>query len=307
MNLQEYLGLKTDDKFNYFMNTRIESNRTPTYWVNWNNAVTNMKEHEINLNTLNFLVGKDNIRDIAKELFISQPHLLKTIPILLACRDKEINIFSFDNNKMKVRNLDFSNPDLDKIDDYLNFLDKSGLFKTLKNDISSSLVDYVFGIQVGLDSNGRKNRGGTENEKILEVNLKKLVKNTNYEYRTQAIATRIKREWGVDVPESLKDGKKGGRRYDGAIFNPNTKTVTIIETNFYGGGGSKLKAVAGEFSDMYNTSLKRASNVNFVWISDGPGWNTAKNPMREAFDAIPNIINLRMVDDGLLKEIVESN
>lgn len=308
MNLKSYLKLSNNDKFEYFMDTRISTNRRPTYWVNWNNVRNNMKEHEINLNTLNYLLGKKNIKEEAKALFLSQPELLKSIPIILASRDDKMNVFSFDDGEMDVYELDFSHPDLNKIDDYITFLSKTGLLTVLaNNEIGSSLVDYVFGVQVGLDSNGRKNRGGTENENILEINLKRLVENTKLEYSTQATARSIESKWGLVVPESLDKKRNGGRRYDGAVYNPDTNVVTVIETNFYNGGGSKLKAVAGEFSDMYNTSLKNASNVDFVWISDGLGWNTAKNPMSEAFQSIPNIINLTMVNNGFLKDIVMNN
>lgn len=306
MILEEYLNLPSDDKFEYFMHTLIKTNRTPSYWVNWDNVRKNMREHELHLNTLNYLLGKQNIREEAKKLFLEQPELLTSVPILLASRCEKIGIFYFENESMKFKELDFIKPDLNRIDDYILFLDKAGLLDILKNnEIGSSLVDYVFGVQVGLDSNGRKNRGGTQNENILEFNLKKLVKNTKFEYMTQATAARIFQEWNIKVPESLESNKNGGRRYDGAVYNPSTRAVTVIETNFYNSGGSKLKAVAGEFSDIYNTSLKNANNVNFVWISDGEGWNTAKNPMSEAFQVIPNIFNLNMVNDGFLRDVVK--
>ena len=144
-----------------------------------------------------------------------------------------------------------------------------------------------------------------QNEIILEHNLKDVTFNdSNLKYKTQATGKWIEENWGITVPEVLQKGKKGGRRYDGAVLNKNQKSVTIIETNFYGDGGSKLKAVAGEFSSLYETSLRDAHDVKFVWISDGPGWLKAKNPMREAFDVIPVIINLQMVKNGFLKEIV---
>ena len=158
-----------------------------------------------------------------------------------------------------------------------------------------------------MNSNGRKNRSGQQNELILENNLKLVVEHNPYcEYSTQATGSYIKKRWGVDVPEALDSKKNGGRRYDGALYNSKTGKVVIIETNFYGGGGSKLKAVAGEFSEMYGQYLKGADNVDFVWISDGPGWDTARNPMSEAFQVIPNIINLSMVNDGYVSAIVNS-
>lgn len=306
MNFNDYMKSTSEEKFEYFMKTRFKTNRTPSYWVNWGNVTNNIKPYEIQLNTLNYLVGKSDIENEARQLFIQQPDLLTAVPILLATRELDIDVLAFkDNGEMYSYNIDFGTPNIDRLDEYISFMDKSGLLEFLKTGIKRSLVDYVYGIQTGLDSNGRKNRSGTENEKILQKNLEKLIsKCPNCEYETQATAKMIKKLWKIEVPEVLPDGKTGGRRYDGVVFNKDLDTVTVIETNFYGSGGSKLKAVAGEFSSIYETSIKNAKNVNFVWISDGPAWDSAKNPLREAFDVIPNIINLQMVKDGFLKDII---
>lgn len=306
MNFNEYMSSSNEEKFEYFMGNRFKTNRTPSYWVNWGNVTKNIKPYEIQLNTLNYLIGKQDIVGEAKSLFTQQPALLTAIPVLLASRELDIDVLAFkDDGDMYSYNVDFQSPDINELDKYINFMIESGLLEFLRTGIKRSLVDYVYGVQAGLDSNGRKNRSGTENEKILEKNLIQLIKECpNCVYITQATAKKIKDLWNVEVPEALAPGKKGGRRYDGAVFNKNTNEVTVIETNFYGGGGSKLKAVAGEFSSIYETSIKNAKNVDFVWISDGPGWDTAKNPMREAFDVIPNIFNLQMVKDGFLKSLI---
>lgn len=305
MKFEEYMSMPYQEKFRYFMDTRFQTNRTPSYWVDWNNVMKNMTEHELNLNTLNYLVGKKNIFEEAKCLFQKQPQLLKTVPILLAAREEKINVLAFDSNKMSTYILDFAHPDINKLDSYLNFMYESGLLDFLSNDLKESLVDYVFGVQAGLDSNGRKNRGGKQNEDILENNLKiAKSKNSDLEIGTQATGNYIKINWGVEVPEPLEKNAKGGRRYDGAVFNKKTGKVTLIETNFYGSGGSKLKAVAGEFSNLFNYIKSNSfQKLNFVWISDGPGWDTAKNPMEEAFQVIPNIFNLKMVQAGYLDEV----
>ncbi|MCZ3622452.1 type II restriction endonuclease [Lactobacillus mulieris] len=307
MNLNEYLSMNNQDKFDYFMKTRTSTNRTPKYWVNWDKVIRDLKEHELNLNTLNYLVGKKNIRQEAKNLFISQPDLLKTIPVLLATRDSDLDVLAFDDiGRMYTYNINFHDIDISKIDKYINFIDETGLFDFLSQHVNRSLVDYVFGVEAGLDSNARKNRGGKQNEDILSHYLELMCKKDDeLEYSTQATADAIMKRWNAYVPEILEKGRKGGRRYDGAVYNKATKKVLICETNFYGGGGSKLKAVSGEFSDLYATSLGPAKNVEFAWISDGPGWDTAKNPLFEAFQIIPNIFNLKMVQEGMLKELIK--
>ncbi|WP_270516401.1 type II restriction endonuclease [Pediococcus acidilactici] len=303
MNLNEYLSQPLNEKFEYFMGSRFPTNRTPQYYVNWDKVVKNTRETEVSLNTLNYLVGKENIEEEAFVLFKEQPQLLRTIPCLLASRDSNLEILTF-NEKLEHYKIDFNNIDTNNISKYIKFISETGLFSFLQNDLKSNLVDFVYGVETGLDSNARKNRGGTQNETILEFNLKKATKGTKLEYLIQATAANIKKKWGVTVPEPLDKKLKGGRRYDGAVYNPQTDKVFVIETNYYGGGGSKLKAVCGEFSDMYITSLKDAQKVDFIWISDGKGWDTAKNPLREAFGVIPNIFNLSMVNKGFLREMV---
>lgn len=289
MNYDEYIKLNNENKFQYFMKTRFSTNRTPSYWVNWHNVLNNMEQYELSLNTLNYLVGKPNIEEEARKLFTEQPALLKSVPILLATRERNLNVLFFDNlGEMHAKKINFENPLLENLDEYISFMNTSGLFAFLKNDLKQSLVDYVFGVQAGLDSNARKNRSGSENEKILENNLKIIVNsNTNCDFLTQATRRIIKEKWNIDIPEFLQNDVRGGRRYDGVIYNVLNNKVTIVETNFYGSGGSKLKAVAGEFSSLYETSFKNVKNVNFVWISDGPGWDTAKNPLKEALKLFP--------------------
>lgn len=305
-NLIDYLHKNNDDKFSQFMTTRFPTNRTPQYWVNWNKVNANVSANQEAIHKLSTLVGNENIEATARELFINDPSLLKLIPVLLATRDQDISVLTIDEPTKKLGHyeLNFKHPDINKLESYLKFIRESGLFDFIRT-LDSSLIDYLAGVEVGLDSNGRKNRGGTMNEDILEDTLKSLVSATGWKYQVQATGNAIHNNWGIHVPEVLKEGSKGGRRYDGAVYNPNRDEVTIIETNFYGGGGSKLKAVAGEFSSLYETSLKNARHVNFVWISDGPGWDTARNPMREAFDVIPTIFNLQMVGDGFLRELVQ--
>ncbi|WP_251065801.1 type II restriction endonuclease [Apilactobacillus xinyiensis] len=286
------------------MKTRFPTNRTPNYWVNWKKVNFNVSDIEIKLNTMDYLVGKNDIKNKAYTLFSQQPDLIEIIPILIACRDNQIDVLRHSASELSYYNLNFAKPD-DDLDKYIEFMEECGLLDFLKNKVTKSLVDYVFGVEVGLDSNGRKNRSGTENENILENNLKLVVKhNPHCQYGTQETAKSIKQKWDVVVPEALDKKRKGGRRYDGVIYNTKSHKVVIIETNFYGGGGSKLKAVAGEFSEMYRNFLKEAPDVDFVWISDGPGWNAAKNPMHDAFEVIPNIINLQMVNDGFLTDII---
>ena len=61
-------------------------------------------------------------------------------------------------------------------------MEHTGLFDLLKNHIIRDLVDYVTGVETGLDSNGRKNRGGHLMEDLVEGYIKKagFVKDKTY-------------------------------------------------------------------------------------------------------------------------------
>ncbi|MGQ7652738.1 DpnII family type II restriction endonuclease, partial [Streptococcus suis] len=127
--------------------------------------------------------------------------------------------------------------------DYTNFVEATGLLDFLQKKANRSLVDYVYGVEAGLDSNARKNRSGTTMEGILERTVARVCKEYGLEFKAQATAPFIKDNWGIEVPVD-----KSERRFDVAVFSKDKHKLWLIETNYYGGGGSKLKAVAGEFT-----------------------------------------------------------
>lgn len=306
MELNKYLNMTNNDKFDYFMSTRLETNRTPEYWVDWQKVHDNVEKHRPALAKLDCLIGCQNILDKAGELFKTNPSLLSTIPLLLGTRDEQIAVMIDDPQNYHTYMLDFAHPDIQHLDKYLDFIKQSGLFDMLTYDLKEPLVDFAYGIEVGLDTNARKNRSGFQNEATLAKNLALIKKERpTWEVATQVTAKYMETNWKIVVPEQLDKRHKGGRIYDGAIYNPNTNKVTIIETNFYSSKGSKMKSVAGEFSNIYLYLKKHNTRkqVNYVWITDGCGWNQAKNPLREAFNVIPNIFNLKMIKQGYLMEV----
>lgn len=297
---KEYMNSNPKEKLEFFFENISITNRTPDYFINFSKVEINTKRIEISLNTLNYLVGKTNIKAEAKELFLEQPDLLKVIPALIASRDKELDILSFDDNEnMYFTNLNFRQIDLNKIDEYIDFMDESGLLNFLENIANKSLVDYVYGVEAGLDSNARKNRSGSTMEKIVERNVNKICDLLHLEFRTQATSEWIYDNWGVNVPVD-----KSKRRFDIAVYDENAHKVYVLETNYYGGGGSKLKSVCGEFMTLNKLIQTSEDDVEFIWVTDGNGWKTAKIPLSEAFDEISNIFNLRMLEDKYLEELL---
>lgn len=306
MSLEDYLEQTNEQKFNQFMASRVKTNRTPAYWVDWQKVRKHVAKYRSKLTKLDCLVGSPNIVSKAKIVFTKEPDLLTVIPLLLGTRDMQLSVLVNDPKNYQAYTLDFANPDLKQLDKYLDFIQQTGLFDIMANTIKEPLVNFAYGIEVGLDTNARKNRSGFQNEAILADNLTLIKKeHPTWQVTTQVSGAEIKTNWGITVPEQLDHKHKGGRIYDGAIYNPETNKVTIIETNIYCSNGSKMKAVAGEFSNVFLYLKKHDTKkqVNYVWITDGCGWNTAKNPLREAFNVIPNIFNLKMVKQGYLTAV----
>lgn len=299
MKLQKYIYLSNEDRLKQFLNTLSVTNRTPEYYVNWKKVDRETKKYELELNTLNYLIGKDDIYLEALRLFTKQPNLLKAIPSLIASRDKVLDILTIDNDdNMSFEQLDFKTIDASRIDDYMKFIEKSGLLKFLQRHANRSLVDYVYGVETGLDSNARKNRSGKTMEGILERYVSRISKEQKLEWKAQATAKFIKNEWGIEVPVD-----KSERRFDVAVYSKEKHKVWLLETNYYGGGGSKLKSVAGEFTELSQFVVTSDDDVEFVWVTDGQGWLTAHLPLAEAFSHITNVFNLEMLREGFLSEL----
>ena len=299
MKFDDYINLNSDKRLNVFLSTLSVTNRTPEYYINWKKVDRETKIFELELNTLNYLIGKEDIYNESLKLFTKQPSLLKAIPSLIASRDKVLNILSINNNdNMSFKELDFKKIDSNRIKDYVDFINQSGLLNFLQNKAKRSLVDYVYGVEAGLDSNARKNRSGKIMEDILERHVAKISKEQEIEWKAQATASFIKSNWNIEVPVD-----KSERRFDVAVYSKERHKVWLIETNYYGGGGSKLKAGAGEFTELNQFVVSSKDNVEFVWVKDGQGWKTARLPLSEAFGHIQNVFNLSMLKEGFLFEL----
>ena len=300
MDYKTYSSQIAEKRMEYFFSRLSPTNRTPEYYVNWDKVVTNTKKVEIGLNTLNYLIGKENIRSESKELFLQQPQLLKLVPVLIASRDVTLDVLSFDDqDNMNFQDIDFNTIDLAKIDEYLDFMDNAGLLNFLQRHAVKSLVDYVFGVEAGLDSNARKNRSGTTMEGIVERNVAKACERLGLEFRAQATSKWMKENWHIRVPVD-----KSIRKFDVAVYDKEQHKVYVIETNYYGGGGSKLKSVCGEFATLNQLINTSEDDVSFVWVTDGLGWETARIPISEAFEVIDNIFNLSMLQEDYFVQLL---
>lgn len=301
MKFDNYINLDSDERLNVFLSTLSVTNRTPEYYVNWTKVERETRKFELELNTLNYLIGKEDIYNESLILFTKQPELLKAIPSLIASRDKILDILIIDNqDNMSFEQLNFSKIDTTRIVDYVVFAEQSGLLDFLQNKANRSLVDYVYGVEAGLDSNARKNRSGTTMEGILERHIAKIAQEQGLEWKAQVTASFIKSNWNIEVPVD-----KSERRFDVAVYSRERHKVWLIETNYYGGGGSKLKAVAGEFTELSQFVKSSKDDIEFVWVTDGQGWKTARLPLSEAFGHIQNVFNLNMLKNNFLRELLK--
>jgi len=297
-------GLKGDEVFDYFMENTRTSIKTWDYFVNWEKVNGGIDKVKIELNILNSLIGSENLEKDFIELLKEYPKVVRVFPILLAVRESKLEILK-DYNQLRLNYdvFDFET-DVDISEEsaknYFIFIKKSGLIELFENKKIKNFVDYVFGVEVGLDSNGRKNRGGTLMENVVEAFISSFSnKNNDIKYIPQATASKIKDAWGVDVKFD-----KSSRSYDFAIFNSKSKKLFLIETNFYNGGGSKLKSVCGEFKTLFRDLDKQG--INLIWITDGKGWDSTKRPLEESFNQIDYLFNLEMLEDGILEEVLKN-
>ncbi|MEA3317934.1 MAG: type II restriction endonuclease, partial [Bacteroidota bacterium] len=281
--ITELLKLKSDDElFDYLINTlKIKGITQWDYFVNWEKVYNNVIPFEKELNLLNVLIGKEDIEKELTDLILEYPKVINAIPLLLAIRfksksEQKINILTDPvNYQYDLFDLSVTNPNEEQAKKIANFFNKSGLGELVKDKKVKNLVDYSTGVEVGLDSNGRKNRGGHQMENRVESYIQEVCNDLKLPYLKEATAKSIKENWNIDLKVD-----KSSRRID-YVINKNGQ-LFFFEVNFYSGGGSKLKSTATEYVKM--NEYWNAQNIEFVWITDGAGWIKTQKPLREYFD-----------------------
>ena len=301
---EKKLNCKTEDElFNFLISNLKPSNKVWSYFVNWEKVFANTKQIEIALNNLNYLIGKkDDFDNEFKLLIKKNPNITKVIPALVVRDGNNTQKFKilvdYQNKKLVYEDYDFSKKEIsdEDIKKYLHFVKETGLESLITNKKIKNLVDYMIGVEAGLDSNARKNRGGHAMENIVEAFIKDVCEKNDFRYLREANAEKIKTKFNYNVPVD-----KSSRRYDFVIDNK--KELFIIETNFYGGGGSKLKSTAGEYKNLFDVLKKE--KYKFFWVTDGLGWKTAEKTLRETFNHNDYLFNLAMLEKGVLEFLLK--
>ena len=280
--------------FNEWLDTFRSSICDYKFYVDFEKVYGKVDNIKVELNILNSLIGSKNIENDFKNLVTEYPKVLKCIPILLAVRSREIYAIDSDGEYW----FNFAKQNY-SIDEYIMFMRKTGLFSLISEHLINNLVDYVTGVEVGLDSNGRKNRGGHLMEDLVESHFIKarLVKSVDY-FKEMYLAD-VEKTWNLDL-SSISNQGKAKKRFDFVVKKD--ETVYAIETNFYSSGGSKLN----ETARSYKTIALEAKNIKgfaFVWFTDGQGWKSARNNLEETFDVLDNMYCITDLENGIVKEL----
>lgn len=279
--------------FNEWFSTFRESIANYHYYVDFDTSYKNLNKFKIELNILNSLVGSKNIEDDFKMLVSKYPEVLKAIPILLAKRESEIYCQD-DNGKFKYN---FKKQNY-SIEQYCYFMRETGLFELLSNRIVKDLIDYVLGVEVGLDTNARKNRGGHLMENLVEKFIIEAGFVKGKTYFKELKIKPLEKLTGLSL-DSLSNSGKTVKRFDFVIIQ--NGITYAIETNFYNSSGSKLNETARSYKTLALES-KDIPNFKFVWITDGLGWVDARHNLEETFDVLDTIYNIKELEDGILEK-----
>ncbi len=270
------------------------------YYINFDKVHRNVDGIRIELNILNSLVGSKNVEADFENLMRKYPEVLKCIPLLLAVRANEI--YCQDENGGHLFQFDFGKYPPNSYahyERYKYFMRETGLFDLLENHIVNNLVDYATGVETGLDSNGRKNRGGHLMENLVESFIQKagFIKGVNY-FKEMYIH-QITDKWNIDLSAISNQGKME-KRFDFVVKTPTM--IYGIETNFYGSGGSKLNEIARSYKTLA-WETEEIDGFTFVWFTDGKGWTSARNNLEETFDVMQHIYNIKDLEDGVISEV----
>ena len=271
------MAAHTTEQFNLFMSQLRETNATLDFYCDFPKIAHNVADIEISLNTLNYLIGKEDLRAAVEALWARDPRVFEVMDILIATRKKDDKKYIDNDGSMHSVHSLFGS-----VDGVMKFIEGTGLDKVFNNKEVKDLVDYVFGVETGLDTNARKNRSG----EITETLVARILTNAGIAFREQVSS----KEFPAIAAVLGADQKV----FDFAIV-ANGKTY-LIEVNFYSGGGSKLNEVARSYTDVA-PKVNGVPGFEFVWITDGIGWNSARNKLEEAFAAIPSIYNLTTIQE----------
>lgn len=266
------------------------------YYVDFQKVYGNVEEVKVELNILNSLICSKDIEREFCGLVEKYPQTLKCIPILLAKREREILV----NDEEGLLKYDFGKADF-SAQQYLRFMRETGLLDLMERHIIANLVDYVTGVEVGLDSNGRKNRGGHLMEDLVESFLKRAGLVRGKDYFKEMYIHEIQDKWHIDL-SSISNNGNAEKRFDFVVKGG--EAIYGIETNFYSSGGSKLNETARSYKTI-TLETRDLDYFRFVWFTDGRGWISARKNLQETFDVLDHLYNIKDMEEGIISRVLK--
>lgn len=286
--------------FSYWLESFKNSINEYGYYIDFEQVCKKTEKVKVEINILNSLVGSEDIENEFDKLLLEYPKCLNAIPILLAVREKEI--YCQDEEGEFNYCFDYKKVDLtleETRKQYAYFMEKTGLFELISSRINNNLYDYIIGVETGLNSNARKNRGGHQMERLVES----FIKRADVEYYKEMYLTEIEDKWNVDLSAISNEGTTT-KRWD-FVVKTNDK-IYVVETNFYTSGGSKLNETSRSYR-MIAEETKQIDDVEFIWITDGGGWKSAARNLEETFNSMDYLFNINDMENGELIELFSNS
>ena len=271
------MSAHTKEQFDLFISQLQETNQTLDFFCDFDKISQNVEDIKLSLCMLNSLIGSSDLRKSVETIWKRDKSAFGVMDILIAVRSEGKKKVLDSLGRCVVLDTLFNS-----VDGVMEFLENTGLAEIFQSKKINDLVDYVFGIETGLDTNARKNRSGH----VMEDMVARIFEKNGIHYRQEVYSS----EWPT-ITRVLGDDEK---RFD-FVIKTAAKTY-LIEVNFYSGGGSKLNEVARSYSDIA-PKINSVSGFEFVWITDGIGWKSAKNKLQEAYSIIPSVYNLTNIKD----------
>ena len=272
--------MHTKEQFNMFMSQLKETNATLDFYCDFKKINSNVDTISMKLNQLNYLIGQEDLDGAIRRLWDENPKVFNVMDVLIAVRTADNKKAIMSDGSIKLISNFF-----DDVEGVIEFIHGTGLDEVFKNKQVKNLVDYVFGVETGLDTNARKNRSGH----LMEGQVASIFDKAGVKYRQEVYST--------EYPELSVLGEDN-KRFDFVVKT--SKCTYLMEVNFYSGGGSKLNEVARAYSEL-SPKINDVEGFEFVWITDGIGWKSARNKLEEAFYAIPNVYNLTTIQEFINK------
>lgn len=284
-NFAEWLLTFTDSIANY------------KYYIDFETIYKNAEIYKIELNMMNSLIGSKNIEKDFENLVNKYPEVIKCIPTLLAVRQSEIIVLDDEGNKFEYnfKKMNYS------VAQYKIFMRETGIFDLLENHLVNNLYDYVLGVECGLNSNARKNRGGHLMEDLVEKFIQKAGFKKGETYFKEMYLQEIENKWKLDM-SFISNKNQATKRFDFVVKTDSC--IYGIETNFYASNGSKLNETARSYK-MIAEEADKVVGFEFVWFTDGIGWISARHNLKETFDNMDNIYNINDIKNGIIQEIIK--